>query len=296
MRDAGRTIRLASSLVAAAGRWRLTVIIAATFVTAGAIAGQLFVGRHLLNMIADPAGTSARELAPFLLLLGGLLVLAAVAQAVSAELRIPLAEEVHRSMVEEILDVATEVDLEAYEGTDFADRLQRARMGASGQSAAIVFGLVAMVSTLVITAGVVGVLFTVAPLLVPVAVLGYLPIVFVNVRKNRAMYELERDMTEIGRKRAYLEYLLTDRTDAKEIRSYEMAPTIRRWHGELWDVRLARLTALVRRRMVLSIGASTVTTVVLVVTLSVALVLALSLIHISEPTRPFTLSRMPSSA
>jgi ATP-binding cassette, subfamily B, bacterial len=271
---AWRTIRLAVSLVDAAGRGRLAVIVAATFVTSIAIAGELLVGRHLLNMLADSERTSAGELAPYLLLLGGLLVLAAIAQALSTELRIPLAEEVHRRTMEEILDVATEVDLEAYEGTDFADRLQRARMGASGQSAAIVFGLVTIISTLVVAAGVVAVLLTVAPILVPVAVLGYLPIAFVNVRKNRARYELERDLVEIGRERAYLEYLLTDRTDAKEIRSFEMAPTIRRWHASLWDLRLTRLRDLVRTRLMLSIGASTVTTTVLVGTLSIALILA----------------------
>lgn len=271
---AWRTIRLAVSLVDEAGRGRLVVIVASTFVTSGAIAGELFVGRHLLNMLADSERTTAGELSPYLLLLGVLLLLAAIAQALSTELRIPLAEEVHRRTMEEILDVATEVDLEAYEGTDFVDRLQRARMGASGQSAAIVFGLVTIVSTLVVAAGVVAVLFTVAPVLVPVAVLGYLPIAVVNVRKNRARYALERDLTEIGRERAYLEYLLTDRMDAKEIRSFEMAPTIRRWHASLWDLRLTRLRDLVRTRLMLSVGASTVTTAVLVGTVSIALILA----------------------
>jgi ATP-binding cassette, subfamily B, bacterial len=271
---AWRTIRLAVSLVDAAGRGRLIVIVAATFVTSGAIAGELLIGRHLLNMLADSERTSAGQLAPYLLLLGVLLLLAVIAQALSSELRIPLAEEVHRSMMDEILDVATEVDLDAYEGTDFADRLQRARMGASGQSAAIVFGLVTIVSTLVVAAGVVVVLLAVAPILVPVALLGYVPIAVVNVRTTRARYELERDLIELGREQAYFEFLLTDRMDAKEIRAFEAAPTIRRWHAALWDLRLDRLRDLVRDRLLLWIGASSVTTAVLVGTLSFALILA----------------------
>ena len=37
--------------------------------------------------------------------------------------------------------------LEAYEGSEFHDRLQRATLAASGQSAAVVFGLVTLMST-----------------------------------------------------------------------------------------------------------------------------------------------------
>ena len=91
----------------------------------------------------------------------------------------------------------------------------------------MVFGLVTIVSTLVVAIGVVGVLVRVAPVLVPIAVLGYLPIALVNVRNNRARYKLELELTELQRERSYLEYLMTDRIEAKELRSYDVAPTLR---------------------------------------------------------------------
>ena len=34
---------------------------------------------------------------------------------------------------------------------------------------------------------------------------------------------------------------MTDRNEAKEIRAYDVAPTLRRWHGELWDTRMTQL-------------------------------------------------------
>ena len=68
-----------------------------------------------------------------------------------------------------------------------------------------------IVSTLVVTIGVVAVLFTVAPILVPIALLGYVPIAVVNVRNNRARYQLELELTELQRDRSYLEYLMTER-------------------------------------------------------------------------------------
>lgn len=268
------TIRIAISLVVSSGRRQLLLIIAASIVTSIAIAGQLLVGRTLLDLLVDDGRVDAADLAPHLAALGALLMIAALSQAVASELRIPLGEEVFRRSMDEILDVATEVELEAYEGAEFHDCLERARFAAGGQSSAVVFGLVTIMSTLVVTVGVVAVLVTVAPILLPVAVLGYLPIAFVNVRNTRARYRLEHEQTELLRERSYLEYLMTDRVEAKEVRSYDVAPVLRRWHSTLWDTRMTRLRALVRRRLALTTIGSFVTTAVLIATLSFALILA----------------------
>jgi ATP-binding cassette subfamily B protein len=269
-----RTLRLAFSLVWSAGRRRLLVILAAVVVTSLAVAGQLLVGRALLDLLAGSEDVDATAITPYLVALAALLLVAAVSQAVAGELRLPLAEEVQRRTMDDVLDVATEVELEAYEGAEFHDRLQRARVAAGGQCDAVVFGFVTIVSTLVVAAGVVLVLLGVVPLLVPVAVLGYLPIALVNVRNNRARYRLELDLTEVQRERSYLEYVLTDRSEAKEVRAFDMAPTLRAWHRRLWEIRMAQLRDLVRRRLALTTLGSLVTTGVVVLTLSVALVLA----------------------
>jgi ATP-binding cassette subfamily B protein len=269
-----RTIRLAVSLVYRSGRRQLLLIIGASVVTSVALAGQLLLGRTILDLLADNERVDAGDLAPYLALLGVLLMVAAISQAVASELRLPLSEQVARHTMDEVLDVATEVELEAYEGSEFHDRLQRARLAAAGQSSAVVFGIVTIISTLVVTVGVVAVLITVAPVLVPIAVLGYLPIALVNVRNNRARYELELEQTELLRNRSYLEYVMTDRVEAKEIRAYGVAPTLRRWHAELWETRMTQLRSLVRRRLTLTTIGSFVTTAVLIATLSLALILA----------------------
>jgi ATP-binding cassette subfamily B protein len=268
------TIRLALSIVYGAGRRETIFIILSTVVTSVAIAGQLLVGRSLLDLLADNDRVDAADLAPQLLLLGLLLLTSSMSEAIAGELRIPLGEEVHRRTMGEVLDVATEVDLEAYEGSEFHDRLQRARIAAGGQSSAVVFGLVTILSTLAIATGVVLVLLTIAPVLVPLALIGYAPIAFVNVRNNRARYRLERDLTELQRDRAYLEFIMTDRVEAKEVRSYDIAPTLRGWHDELWNTRLQRLRGLIRQRLALTTLGSFVTNLTLVATLSFALILA----------------------
>jgi ATP-binding cassette subfamily B protein len=269
------TVRLAVRLVWASGRILLLTIIVLTVITAGAIAGQLLVGRDLLNTLADDAGpVDFAQLAPGLALLGVLLLVGALSQACADELRLPLGELVHRRTTEEILDVATEVELEEYEGSQFHDSLQRARIGAGTQSSSVVFGLVTIVSTLIVAFGVIAVLFSVAPVLVPVAVAGYIPITIVNIRNNSARYRLERDLTEVHRERTYLEFLMTERADAKEIRAYDVAPTLRAWHDGFWDLRLRQVRDLVRRRIQLTTAGAVVMTLVLVMTLSLVFFLA----------------------
>lgn len=269
-----RTIRLAISLVLESGRRLTAVIVGTSVVTSLAIAGQLLVGRELLDLLAGNDRVDAGELAPYLAILGVLLAVSALSQALVGELRVPLGERLYRRTMDEVLDVATEVDLEAYESTTFHDELQRARYAAGGQSSSVVFGLITIVSTLVIATGVVAVILTIAPLLVPIAVLGYVPIAWVNVRNNRARYQLELDMTELQRDRGYLEFVMTEREDAKEVRAYRTAPTLRRWHSELWERRLDGLRTLVRKRLALSTIGTIVTTGVLIGTLSLALILA----------------------
>lgn len=270
------TIRLAISLMWSAGRLPLLLIVASTIVTALAIAGQLLVGRTLLDLIADSegAGVDVAELAPYIALLGVLLMVAALSQAISNEVRIPLGEQLSRLTMDQILDVATEAELEEYEGTVFHDRLERARSAAGGQSSAVVFGLVTLLSSFAVALGVVAVLLAIVPVLVPIAVLGYLPVAYVNVRNNRARYSMEVDLTELQRERTYLEFVMTDRTEAQEVRSYDIAPTLRMWHSELWDIRLEKLRKLVRRRLALTTVGTFLTTLVVIATLSIALILA----------------------
>jgi ATP-binding cassette, subfamily B, bacterial len=269
-----RTIRLALSLVWRSGRLQFLFILGATVVTSLSVAGQLLVGRQILDLLAGGSKVAASELAPYLVVLGALLMVSALSQAVTSELRIPLGEKVTRRTMDEILDVATEVELEEYEGSDFHDRLERARYAAGGQSSAVVFGLVTVMSTLIVAIGVVAVLLAVVPILVPVAVVGYLPIAYVNVRNNRATHQLEWELTELQRERSYLEYVMTDRVEAKEIRAYGIVPTLRSWHSGLWDIRITRLHQLMRKRLALTTAGSFVTTAVLVATLSIAVILA----------------------
>jgi ATP-binding cassette, subfamily B, bacterial len=268
------TLRLALSLVWSAGRAPLIAVIAATVISSIAIAGQLLVGRELLNLITGDAAVSSVDLIPYLLVLGAMLFVNSLSQTFAAELRMPLGERLARSVTEQVLDVATEVDVESYESNEFHDRLGRAQSGAGSHSSAVVFGLVTLITTFFVTIGITLVLFTVSPFLVPIVAIGYFPIALVNMRNNRAFYRMEVGLVEIQRERAYIDHLLTQRNEAKEIRSYGIATTLRAWHGAFWDERMRRVNDLVRRRLALTTIASSLSTAILIATLALVLVLA----------------------
>src|SRR5262245_51400052 len=83
------TLRLALSLVYGSGPHLLLAVVGASVVTSVAVAGQLLLGRTILDGLADANGSTATGLAPYIAALGALLLLAAMSQAVSNELRIP---------------------------------------------------------------------------------------------------------------------------------------------------------------------------------------------------------------
>lgn len=268
------TIRIALALVWSAGRAQVIVVLVATTVTSFAIAGQLLVGRGLLDLITGSESVPSTELVPYLVALGAMLLVSAVSQALATELRVPLGEKVHRGVTRQILDVATEVEVEAYEDPKFHDRLVRAQAGARDYSSAVVWGIVSLITTVFVAIGVTAVLFTVSPYLVPIVVVGYIPVALVNVKNNRALHRMEWDLAETQRRRHYMELLLVSRHDAKEIRSYGVAPVVRSWHEELWDERLRRLRTIVNTRLALITLVSTLTTLVMVGTLALVLVMA----------------------
>ena len=99
--------------------------------------------------------------------------------------------------------------------------------------------------------------------------LGYLPIAWVNVRNNRARTSSRLEQTELQRERGYLEYLMTEPLEAKEIRAYgigaDAAPVARGLLGcSAWPASTTSCAS----ALALSTLATVVTTAVLIGTLS----------------------------
>ena len=207
--------------------------------------------------------------------LGLLLVGTALVSTAVAELRILLNELVHRRAMDQLLEAATTAELEAFEDPEFHDQVERAREHADTYAWQVVWGLVTLLSTLLSIVAVVAVLLTVAPLLVPVVALAYVPIAVVGVRNTQALYRLRYGLAELDRDRAYHERLLTGRLEAKEVRAFGLADWLRRGHDRLFDERVRHTRLVVAHRTALALLGSSVTALITVSALAAVMLLAL---------------------
>ena len=270
------TIRLAVGLVHSAAPRELWLTLALTVFGAVLTGAELLVGRELVNLLVDDGSdVPASELVPWLILLGVTLVSTSLVTTGLAELRILTSELVHRRAMDQLLEVTTAVELEAFEDPAFHDRIRLAREHADNYAWEVVWGLVTLMSTAFTSIAVILVLLSVAPLLVPVALVAFIPIAFVSVRNTKALYRLHYDLAESDRDRSYHERLLTDRLEAREVRAFGLADWLRARHDALFAERISNTRQVVKRRTVRALVGSSITSVILVGSLAAVMLFAL---------------------
>ncbi len=269
------TTRLAIRLVSSAARRELWLTIGLTVLGALFTAGELLVGGYLVGLLADETDTTAGDIVPWLVLLGVMLVGTALVNAAVGELRILMQELVHRRAIGQVLEASTAAELEAFDDPHFHDQIQRAREHADTYAWQVVWGLVTMTTTTFSAAAVGAVLLRVAPVLVPIALVAYVPIAIVSVVNTRALYRMRYELTEIDRDRAYHERLLTGRLEAKEVRAFGLARYLRSRHDDLFAQRIASTRRVVAQRTWLALAGSAITALVLVAALGAVMLLAL---------------------
>ncbi|HEY1369870.1 MAG TPA: ABC transporter ATP-binding protein [Gaiellaceae bacterium] len=217
-------------------------------VAAVGVAAQLFAGEKVFSAILDAHGGSFADVVPALAVLVAVTVVLDLAQAVEAEQSRVLSELVSRRALDRVIDVAVSVDLLAFEQPDFYDRLRRAQAQGVFRSMQIVNGLLGLVGAGVAAVALIFALAALQPLLLPVVLLGYVPLWIASSRNSRDYYQFSFEMTPNDRMRMYLQHLLLDRNPAKELRTFQLAPFLRRRYDTLYDERIAEATRVAWRR------------------------------------------------
>ena len=221
-------------------------------------AAQLLLAKAVLDsLLAAETGDGdfSDALVPGLLFLGLLLFLTA-AQVFQREYQRLLAELTRREAQEQILAVATEVELEAFETPEFLDRFQRAQIQGQFRPLQIANGLLTMISGVVGLIAVSGVLLALEPVLMLVLLLAFIPLWLASTRNSRAFYRFFWKRTQLERRLSYLWHLMTGKDPAKELRAFDLGPYLLGEHRELYDERLGELRDLVRRRTRISLIAN----------------------------------------
>jgi len=266
-------------LVWAASPRMLIASIALKLVNGAGLAAALVFGRNLIGDVlqadASPAAPGIGAVAPQLTLVVGIIAVLGLVTAAGREVREILSETTARHAKQAIIDVATKVELSAYETPSFHDRLVRA---ASGEHRPIqmVDGLIGTIGAVASIGGIVVALLAIQPWLVPILFLAGLPLLLGVMRAGQAMFGFHMRMTSVTRARNYLYGLLTEKDPAKEVRAFGLTDYLTGRHTALYERHMAELRKTTRRRFRIAIASTVGLTAALGAGMAGLLALAMS--------------------
>jgi ATP-binding cassette subfamily B protein len=214
------------------------------------MAAQLLLARKVLQtVLSADAGGGFGAVAPTLVALAVVSAVVAFADKARTEQQRLLTELVGRYAVDQVLAVATAVELVAYETPSFHNRLQRAVINAEIRPFQMASGTLGLIGSLFAIAGIGGALLVLHPLFLVLVLVAYVPAWLASVSASHVAHEFSLAQTERDRSRMYLRQVLVGKDEAKEVRAFNLGGFIRRRHDQLYAARIADLRAMVRRRL-----------------------------------------------
>lgn len=264
-------VRRSVALVWGAGRLLVVCLVVLQIAAALALAAQVLVIQALLNAILElPGGQSGMsQLLPPVVALAVLTAVTAITGAVQGNIQRLLGERVARTMWHQVLDVATGVSLRHFEAPGFYDRLQRVQASAVSRPFQVTTSLMAIGGALAASIGVALAIVSLHPVLLPLLVLGGLPMLFTSRRESRLEFDFTVRRTPNDRLRWYLTYLQTHRDEAKEIRAFGLAPKLRGLFDKAYATYLGDLAGHLRKRSLLNVLGNLLAAVMLALTMLV---------------------------
>jgi ATP-binding cassette subfamily B protein len=248
--------REAVALVFRAARREAFGSVAISVVLGVLTAVQLVIVRNLLSALLEiEAGSEIDRVVPSLVAFAVVYTLTGIGQLMQSELRRLLGERVARYAQVEIATAAARVELVDFERPEFHDLLQRAASNASTRPVQVSYSLITIITSGLTAAGVIVALAVVEPILLLMVAVAFGPVWILTRQLSRLAYKFDVDQTETDRRRSYLTSLLMNKRPAKEVRMFRLAPYFVRRLGQLWDARLAQVSALVKKRVKIGVVA-----------------------------------------
>ncbi len=213
-----------------------------------ALVAQLLVVRHVVGFIVESRSTSASQLvAPLLIafVASATVLAAAVGQRAVGRLQLELATLRTQHLV---FDAAGRVDLASFEDPSFYDRLQRAKQR-SLAPIPITMALTTLGTALTGTLAIGGVLLALTPGVVPLLLLGFVPMVLAARHNANELYAMNYGSTPDDRGMIYIDSVLTSREAAAEVRAYALPAFLRSRYDGFASRRLGRARVQIRREL-----------------------------------------------
>ncbi len=256
---------LASSfhLVWEAAPGRFLASLAPQAVSAVVTGAQLIVTRDLIAaVLATQSGGSLDRVTQLLVLTVVLTLVSSAANLVQGQQQQMLGAIVERHTNSVLLDRIIAIDLKRFETPEFQDLLRRAQ-NAMGRMMGVTGSTIGLARSIFLIVGIAAALYVLQPILLVLAVIGFIPMWLASLASSRQMYRWWRSMTPNERMRGYVFGLFTQRDYAKELRAFGLARYLRALYEKLSNERLEELRKNLRVRakyQIMSSGASAVVT------------------------------------
>ncbi|MFL6047611.1 MAG: ABC transporter ATP-binding protein [Propionibacteriaceae bacterium] len=263
-----RLTRQALRLARAAAPREFMISTLLQIIGGGGIALLLLLGQQGLQAILNALqqGQSLAAVAPWAIAIAVVAGIESFVGAVQRERQEILGELLQRHIQEHVLEVATAVDLLAFETPAFHNRVQRMQVS-SHQPLNMIFGLSGLIRAAIGIVAVLVTLITIQPVLVLMVSIVFIPAWLSASRRGEAFWRFFWRMTPRDRERQYLAVLMSDRDAAKEIRAFSLAPFLRDRHGILYSERISELKRVAGKQLWYALLANLGVAAVLAVTL-----------------------------
>jgi ATP-binding cassette subfamily B protein len=223
---------------------------------------QLLVLKQSVSGVTHVANHgSATSLIIDLAVLGAITVLSGTVASIAYHQQALLIECVGTHTHGRIIDVATTVEMEAFDTPAFYDQLQRAQTSSLVRSIEMVTSVTTLVTGLFMSAGIAIALLLMQPLLLACVAVAGVPALLGSIQNSRKAYLFEWELTPQNRERQYLMEVLTGRVAAKELRAFQSISFLRQRYEDLSDERWEQMKAFVRERVKTSVLANLASTV-----------------------------------
>lgn len=200
----------------------MVAVAAITFTTALLPPIQVWLGKRLVDGVAKSLRhpVSFHSLLPIVIGLGLVTAISRLGSIYSSTQQTLLGERVNIVATAAFLAKAADVDLGNYDDPIWHDRHQRAMIGLNFRPVQLTSQTISLGGSIVTMIGMLGLLFSLHPLLVLLSVGSVIPGLMAQRRANAAIYQHAWTWTADDRERGYLRGLVSDPSVATEVRAF----------------------------------------------------------------------------
>ena len=186
---------------------------------------------YLAKLIIDTVTTNLnrpdkievfRQVLPLLFLAALVTLIITLCQSLTELVNTAHSQQVTDYMQGIIHTKSIEADLEYYENAEYHNALQRAQQEAPYRPPQILNRLAEIGQNGISLIAMVGLLLTLHWAIIGILLVAAIPAVLVRIKYSQIMYRWQRRRTELERQSAYLGWMLTEDTFAKEIRLFDL--------------------------------------------------------------------------